>query len=75
MTNTRFERSAIRLSSALKSIGPNHALVHVKEINTPANIYEVSINSAGLDHADHQGVVIIPYQPIEKIEKSVQQLL
>ena len=59
----------------LRSIGPNHAFVHVKEINRPVNICGMSINSGALDHVDHHGLVIIPDQLIEKIEKTVQQLL
>ena len=58
-----------------KSIGPSHAFVHVKEINTPVNICGMSVNPGSLVHADCHGAVIIPDQIIEKIKESVRQLL
>lgn len=41
------------------SIGPSHAFVHVREVNTPVLIFRLTVAPGDLIHADRHGAVVV----------------
>ena len=46
------------------SIGPSHGFVHVREIDTPVNVFGMTVTPGSLIHADRHGAVVIPNEVI-----------
>jgi len=59
------------------SIGPSHAFVHIKEIDTPVTLFELTIQPGDMIHADKHGAVVIPKEAqanmIDAINKMIQR--
>ena len=56
------------------SIGPSHGFVHVREIDTPVNVFGMSVNPGDLIHADRHGAVVIPNAVIPILKDSIHKL-
>ena len=46
------------------SIGPSHGFVHVREIDTPVNVFGLTVSPGNLIHADRHGAVVVPNEVI-----------
>jgi len=56
------------------SIGPSHGFVHVREIDTPVNIFGMTVTPGNLIHADRHGAVVIPNEVIPILKDSIHKL-
>ena len=56
------------------SIGPSHGFVHVREIDTPVNVFGMTLNSCSLIHADLHGAVVVPNEVITILRDSIHKL-
>lgn len=57
------------------SIGPSHGFVHVKEIDTPVTVYDLTVNPGDLIHADRHGALVVPIEVVDKLEAAIRKLL
>lgn len=57
------------------SIGPSHAFVRVEEIDTPVNLFDLTIRPNDLVHADKHGAVIIPQDAQADILVAIQKMI
>ena len=57
------------------SIGPSHGFVHVREIDTPVEIFGLTVASGDLIHADRHGAVVIPPAVIPMLAEAISKLL
>ena len=56
------------------SIGPSHGFVHVREIDTPVNVFGIKVSPGDLVHADRHGAVVIPNEVIPILKDAVHKL-
>ena len=56
------------------SVGPSHGFVHVREIDTPVNIFGMTVTPGDLTHADRHGAVVIPNEVIPILKDSIHKL-
>ncbi len=56
------------------SLGPSHAFVHVKEINTPVSIFGLSVAPGDLVHADRHGAVVVPKDIIPALSGAIAKM-
>ena len=56
------------------SVGPSHGFVHVREIDTPVNIFGMTVTPGELIHADRHGAVVIPNEVIHILKDSIHKL-
>ena len=56
------------------SVGPSHGFVHVCEIDTPVNIFGMTVTPGELIHADRHGAVVIPNEVIPILKDSIHKL-
>ena len=56
------------------SVGPSHGFVHVREIDTPVNIFGMTVTPGDLIHADRHGAVVIPNEVIPILKDSIHKL-
>ena len=56
------------------SVGPSHGFVHVREIDTPVNIFGMTVTPGELIHADRHGAVVIPNEVIPILKDSIHKL-
>ena len=56
------------------SIGPSHGFVHVREIDTPVNVFGMTVTPDDLIHADLHGAVVIPNEAIPILKDSIHKL-
>ena len=56
------------------SVGPSHGFVHVREIDTPVNIFGMTVIPGDLIHADRHGAVVIPNEVIPILKDSIHKL-
>ena len=56
------------------SVGPSHGFVHVREIDTPVNIFGMTVAPGDLMHADRHGAVVIPNEVITILKDSIHKL-
>lgn len=57
------------------SIGPSHGFVHVRDIDTPVDIFGMSVAPGDLIHADRHGALVIPPDVIADLESAIVKLL
>lgn len=57
------------------SIGPSHGFVHVREIDTPVEIFGMIVAPGDLVHADRHGALVIPPEVVDTLETAIQKLL
>ncbi|MFP3385713.1 RraA family protein [Tritonibacter sp. SIMBA_163] len=57
------------------SIGPSHGFVHVREIDTPVEIFGLTVAPGDLIHADRHGAVVIPPAVIPMLAEAISKLL
>jgi regulator of RNase E activity RraA len=59
------------------SIGPSHAFVRIKEIDTPVSLFGLTIQPGDMVHADKHGAVVIPQAAqsgmVEAIKKMIER--
>ena len=56
------------------SIGPSHGFVHVTELNTPVQVFGLTVNPGDLVHADRHGAVVIPPEVIPDLEPAIRKM-
>ena len=56
------------------SIGPSHGFVHVTELNTPVQIFGLTVNPGDLVHSDRHGAVVIPPDVIPDLERAIHKM-
>jgi regulator of RNase E activity RraA len=56
------------------SIGPSHGFVHVREIDTPVNVFGLTVSRGNLIHADRHGAVVIPKEVINDLKDAIHKL-
>ena len=56
------------------SIGPSHGFVHVREIDTPVNVFGLMVSPGNLIHADRHGAVVVPNEVITILKDSIHKL-
>ena len=56
------------------SIGPSHGFVHVREIDTPVNVFGLTVSPGNLIHADRHGAVVVPNEVITILKDSIHKL-
>ena len=56
------------------SVGPSHGFVHVREIDTPVNIFGMTVTPGDLIHADRHGAVVVPNEVIPILKDSIHKL-
>ncbi|VCU61540.1 Acyl transferase [Tritonibacter mobilis] len=57
------------------SIGPSHGFVHVREIDTPVEVFGLRIQPSDLVHADRHGAVVIPPEVMPRLQNAIKTLL
>ncbi|MCG7630225.1 RraA family protein [Epibacterium sp. MM17-32] len=57
------------------SIGPSHGFVHVREIDTPVEIFGLTVAPGDLVHADRHGALVIPPAVIPMLAEAITKLL
>ncbi len=57
------------------SIGPSHGFVHVREIDTPVEIFGMTVSPGDLVHADRHGAVVIPQDVIDDLDQAISTML
>lgn len=57
------------------SIGPSHGFVHVRELDTPVTVFELTIRPGDLVHADRHGAVVIPASVIIQLQAAILKLM
>lgn len=57
------------------STGPSHAFVHVREIDTSVEIFDLTTKPGDLIHADRHGALVIPPETINGLSAGINQLL
>lgn len=57
------------------SVGPSHAFVHVRELNTPVTVFALTIRPGDLVHADRHGAVVIPHAVIDQLRAAISKLM
>lgn len=55
-------------------IGPSHGFVHVHDIATPVDIFDMTANSGDLIHADRHGAVCVPPDVLPNLDASLDCL-
>jgi regulator of RNase E activity RraA len=56
------------------SVGPSHGFVHVRELDTPVNVFGMTVIPGDLIHADRHGAVVIPNEVISILKDSIHKL-
>lgn len=56
------------------SVGPSHGFVHVTELDTPVQVFGLSVNPGDLVHADRHGAVVIPPDVIGTLEAAIRKM-
>jgi len=56
------------------SIGASHGFVHVREIDTPVNVFGLTVSPGNLIHADRHGAVVVPNEIIPILKDSINKL-
>lgn len=57
------------------SVGPSHAFVHLREIDTPVTVFGLRVAPGDLVHADRHGAVVIPEEVLPHLEQAIRKLL
>jgi len=57
------------------SVGPSHGFVHVREIDTPVQIFGIAVNPGDLIHADRHGALVVPTHVVDDLEAAINKLL
>ncbi|WP_166418784.1 RraA family protein [Cochlodiniinecator piscidefendens] len=57
------------------SIGPSHGFVHVRELNTPVEVFGLKIRPGELIHADRHGALVVPEDIIPQLPDAIEKLL
>lgn len=57
------------------SIGPSHAFVHVRELETPVSVFGMKVIQGDLIHADRHGAVVVPPDVIPRLKAAIETLL
>ncbi|BBU57507.1 acyltransferase [Mameliella alba] len=56
------------------SVGPSHGFVHVTELDTPVQIFGLTVNPGDLVHADRHGALVIPADIVGQIAAAIQKM-
>lgn len=56
------------------SIGPSHGFVHVTAVNTPVQVFGLTVNPGDLVHADQHGAVVIPPEVVPELERAIRKM-
>ncbi|WP_171133380.1 MULTISPECIES: RraA family protein [unclassified Ruegeria] len=57
------------------SIGPSHGFVHVREVDTPVEVFGMAVHPGDLIHADRHGAVVVPAEVIDQLQAAIEKLL
>lgn len=57
------------------SVGPSHAFVHVREIDTPVTIHGLKVEAGDMIHADRHGALAIPEELLDGIGAAIAKLV
>lgn len=57
------------------SVGPSHAFVHVRELDTPVEILGLTVTPGDLVHADRHGAVAVPPEVVPTLATAIDKLL
>ncbi|GGF43115.1 Regulator of RNase E activity RraA [Mameliella alba] len=56
------------------SVGPSHGFVHVTELDTPVEIFGLTVNPGDLVHADRHGALVIPADIVTRIGAAIEKM-
>jgi regulator of RNase E activity RraA len=56
------------------SVGPSHGFVHVTELDTPVEIFGLTVNPGDLVHADRHGALVIPAEIVTRIGAAIEKM-
>jgi regulator of RNase E activity RraA len=56
------------------SVGPSHGFVHVREIGTPVNVFEMNVKNGDLIHADRHGALVIPLDALSQLPSAIKKM-
>lgn len=57
------------------SIGVSHGFVHVVEIGTQVNIFDLTVQQGELIHADRHGAIVIPDDVIGRLKRAIDTVI
>jgi len=57
------------------SIGPSHGFVHVREIDTPVNVFGLEVAPGELVHADRHGALVVPNEVVPDLADALNKML
>lgn len=57
------------------SIGVSHAFVHVREVGTPVEVFDLKIAQDDWIHADRHGALVIPSDVLEGLERGIKTVI
>ncbi|WP_191600048.1 RraA family protein [Marinomonas algicola] len=57
------------------SIGPSHAFVRIKEIDTPVSLFGLTIHPGDMIHADKHGAVVIPKAAQAGLVEAIKKMI
>ena len=56
------------------SIGPSHGFVHVTALDTPVNVFGLTVRPGDLVHADRHGAVVVPPDVITRLAGAIEKM-
>lgn len=56
------------------SIGPSHGFVHVREFDTPVEVFGLRVSPGELVHADRQGALVVPQDVVPKLYDAIETM-
>lgn len=56
------------------SVGPSHGFVHVTELDTPVEIFGLTVHPGDLVHADRHGALVIPADIAGQIGAAIEKM-
>lgn len=56
------------------SIGPSHGFVHVTELDTPVEVFGLTVRPGDLVHADRHGAVVIPADIVDQLAAAIDKM-
>lgn len=57
------------------SVLPSHAFVHVREIDTPVEIFGLAVRPGDLIHADRHGAIVVPPAVLPDLAAAIPKLI
>lgn len=56
------------------SIGPSHGFVHVREFDTPVEVFGLRVSPGELVHADRHGALVVPQDVVPKLYDAIETM-